>query len=176
MDDHSRVTPSVPAFREPVVARRVSCTSPLRAGFSEEPRRSSVTEKHPSIGVGVVVRRDGLVLVGLRRSGVQPGTWGLPGGHIAFGETWEACARRETREETGLDLVAPRYVAATETFAPDGTTHEITIFLEAHAQGELRNPAPAETVRWEWHRWDALPAPLVRSLAALRRSGYSPDA
>lgn len=135
-----------------------------------------MTDRHPSVGVGVVLRRDGLVLVGLRRSGIQPGTWGLPGGHIAFGETWEACARRETREETGLDPVAPRYVGATETFAPDGTAHEITIFLEAHAQGELRNPAPEETARWEWHRWDALPAPLVRSLAALRRSGFSPEA
>jgi 8-oxo-dGTP diphosphatase len=135
-----------------------------------------VSERHPSVGVGVVLRRNGLVLVGLRRSGIQPGTWGLPGGHLDFGETWEACGRRETREETGLDLVEPRFLGATETFAPDGSSHEITIFLEGHAQGELRNPAPEETVRWEWHRWDALPAPLVRSLAAFRRAGYAPSA
>ncbi len=135
-----------------------------------------MTERHPSVGVGVVVLGDGKVLVGLRRSGVQPGTWGLPGGHIGFGETWEACARREVREETGLDLSTPRHVGTAETFAPDGSSHEITIFLEAQARGELRNPTPAETVRWEWHRWDALPSPLVRSLDAFRKSGYAPSA
>jgi 8-oxo-dGTP diphosphatase len=126
--------------------------------------------------VGVVVWRDEQVLVGMRRSGVQPGTWGLPGGHIEFGETWAACARREVREETGLELTHSRRVETTETFAPDGTSHEITIFLEGSAHGELRNPSPSETARWEWHRWDALPAPLVRSLAALRATGYSPGA
>ena len=135
-----------------------------------------MTDRRPTVGVGVIVQRNGLLLVGLRRSGVQPGTWGLPGGHIAFGETWEACARREVREETGLELSPPRHVGTTESFAPDGSGHEITIFLEAHARGELRNPAPEETVRWEWHRWEALPAPLVRSLAAFRRAAYARSA
>ncbi|HJU67936.1 MAG TPA: NUDIX domain-containing protein [Gemmatimonadaceae bacterium] len=135
-----------------------------------------MTERHPTVGVGVVVQRDGKVLVGLRRSGVQPGTWGLPGGHLGFGETWEACARREVREETGLALVGARHVGTVETFAPDGTSHEITIFLEARAQGALTNPRPEETARWEWHLWDALPSPLVRSLEAFRASGYAPSA
>jgi 8-oxo-dGTP diphosphatase len=126
--------------------------------------------------VGVVVVRDERVLVGMRRSGVQPGTWGLPGGHIEFGETWAACARREVREETGLELTDSRRVETTETFAPDGSGHEITVFLEGRARGELRNASPSETARWEWHRWDALPAPLVRSLAALRATGYTPGA
>jgi 8-oxo-dGTP diphosphatase len=122
----------------------------------------------------VVVRRDGLVLVGLRRSGMEPATWGLPGGHLAFGETWESCARRELREETGLELVTCRSVGTTETFAPDASSHEITIFLEAHARGTLGNPAPSETVRWEWHPWDTLPAPRVRSLEAFLKTGYAP--
>ena len=135
-----------------------------------------MTDRAPTVGVGVVVRRDGRVLLGLRRSGTQPGTWGLPGGHIEFGETWDACARREVREETGLDLSTPRHVGTVETFAPDGSSHEITIFLEAQARGDPGNPSPAETVRWEWHRWDALPTPLVRSLDAFRRSGYTPAA
>ncbi len=128
-----------------------------------------MTRRQPSIGVGVVIRRDGLVLIGLRSSGIQPGTWGLPGGLLAFGETWHDCARREVREETGLEVIASRHVATTETFAPDRSSHEITLFLEAEARGELRNASPAETARWGWHRWDALPSPRVRSLDAFLR-------
>lgn len=135
-----------------------------------------VNDRRPSIGVGVVVLRYGLILVGLRRTGVQPGTWGLPGGHIEFGETWEACAHREVREETGLALTDVRHVGTTQTFAPDGSSHEITIFLEGRGEGELGNPAPSETVRWAWHAWNALPAPRVRSLEALLGSGYTPRA
>ncbi len=133
-----------------------------------------MADRTPTVGVGVVVRRDGKVLVGLRRSGAQPGTWGLPGGHIDFGETWEECARRELREETGLELVAPRFVGVTEAITPHQARHEITIFLEDEARGEPRNEAPAEHVRWEWHAWDAIPSPRARSLEALRETGYVP--
>jgi 8-oxo-dGTP diphosphatase len=133
-----------------------------------------MTDPRPTIGVGVVVRRDGKVLVGLRRSGAQPGTWGLPGGHIEFGETWQQCARRELREETGLDLTTARVAGVTEAITPHDGRHEITIFLEGEARGEVRNAAPAEHVRWEWHAWDAIPTPRARSLDALRETGYEP--
>lgn len=134
----------------------------------------NTSDRRPAVGVGVVVRRKGKVLVGLRRSGAQPRTWGLPGGHIGFGETWEECARRELREETGLELLSPRFVGVTEAITPHEARHEITIFLEGEARGEPRNEAPAEHARWEWHPWDAIPAPRARSLEALRGTGYAP--
>jgi hypothetical protein len=31
-------------------------------------------------------------------------------------------------------------------------------------------------VRWEWHPWNALPTPRVRSLDAFLKSGYAPGA
>lgn len=47
----------------------------------------------------VAVFRDGKLLLGKRRDN---GKWTLPGGHLEEGESPEAGARREVREETGL--------------------------------------------------------------------------
>jgi ADP-ribose pyrophosphatase YjhB (NUDIX family) len=57
-------------------------------------------ELRPCCGV-VVQDERGRVLL-MRRNG--EGTWGLPGGGVEAGETWEQAARRECREETGWDI------------------------------------------------------------------------
>ena len=58
-------------------------------------------EPHGSVCVAVL--RDGQVL--LARRGVEPrkGKYVLPGGFVDFDETPYEAARREMREETGLD-------------------------------------------------------------------------
>jgi ADP-ribose pyrophosphatase YjhB (NUDIX family) len=60
----------------------------------------------PRVGIGVVVLRGDAVL--LIRRGRPPGLgqWSLPGGGQELGETAEAAARRELREETGLTVGA----------------------------------------------------------------------
>ena len=35
---------------------------------------------------------------------IFPGAWVLPGGHIDLGETFEECAIREIKEETGIEI------------------------------------------------------------------------
>jgi ADP-ribose pyrophosphatase YjhB (NUDIX family) len=66
-----------------------------------------VTREYPArplVGIGaVVLRRDSVLLV---RRGKPPsaGSWSIPGGAQKLGETAEAAARRELREETGLDV------------------------------------------------------------------------
>jgi len=53
----------------------------------------------------VVLNDRGEVLL-LQRKKDQPfpRKWDLPGGHLIEGETWEDGAKRETKEETNLDL------------------------------------------------------------------------
>ena len=55
------------------------------------------------VGGGVVVERpDGALLLDLRcYPGAEP-CWCLPGGKLDPGEGFEAAARRETAEETGI--------------------------------------------------------------------------
>jgi 8-oxo-dGTP diphosphatase len=129
----------------------------------------------PRVGVGVLVVRGGKILLGLRRGSHGAGTWAPPGGHLEFGETVEACARREAAEETGLTLGDVTRGPWTENVFAAEATHYVTVFVAAAgAAGEPRVLEPAKCERWEWHRWDALPEPLFAPLASLRAAGYRP--
>ena len=125
----------------------------------------------------MIVAKDGAVLVGLRAGGAGAGTWGLPGGFLEFGESFEECARREVREEAGIEITNLRFGRATNDIMPAEGKHTVTIYLEAeHAAGEPRAMSPREVERWEWRRWDDLPTPRYASLANLLASGYRPNA
>lgn len=58
----------------------------------------------PFVGIGVVVIHRGRVLLARRGNPPRAGDWSLPGGAQTVGETVFAAARREVREETGLDV------------------------------------------------------------------------
>jgi 8-oxo-dGTP pyrophosphatase MutT (NUDIX family) len=49
------------------------------------------------------IQREGKILGVSRKD--NPRAWGLPGGKVDFGETFEQAARRELKEETGLEAV-----------------------------------------------------------------------
>jgi 8-oxo-dGTP diphosphatase len=58
------------------------------------------------VGVHAVIEDQGKILL-LRRAATmayRPGSWDLPGGHMAAHETFEECLRREVTEETGLNV------------------------------------------------------------------------
>ena len=47
---------------------------------------------------------DGEILLIRRGAGAYAGYWAVPGGRQRFGETMDDAVRRETREETGLEV------------------------------------------------------------------------
>ena len=62
-------------------------------------------KKFPKIGIGVMIENDeGDVILGLRKGSHGEGEWCFPGGHLDFGETIFEAAKREVKEETGLDV------------------------------------------------------------------------
>lgn len=59
---------------------------------------------------GVVVRGDEVALIHRKKDGM----WALPGGFLNAGETFQACALREFKEETGVDLDALGLIQSVE--------------------------------------------------------------
>ena len=72
-------------------------------------------DKHPRVGVGAILVRNGKVLMGKRKNAHGEGSWALPGGHLEFGESLEECATRETYEETGIIISATDFIPVSST-------------------------------------------------------------
>ncbi|MGD8543480.1 MAG: NUDIX hydrolase [Desulfobacteraceae bacterium] len=133
------------------------------------------TAPAPRVGVGVILIRGGRVLLGKRRNAHGAGSWQFPGGHLEFGETIAACARREVREETGLQLGPVQLGPYTnDVFTAEGR-HYVTLFAIALApQGEPEVLEPGKCVCWQWFEWSRLPDPLFLPIRNLLAQGFDP--
>ncbi len=80
------------------------------------------TELRARCGVVVIDDRNRVLLI--RRSG--EGSWGVPGGGIEVGETWQQAARRECQEETGRDIDLHDLLGLYSNPAPDTPLPERT--------------------------------------------------
>jgi len=116
-----------------------------------------IPEKIPFVGIGcIVVRHRQLLLVRNHR-----GFWSTPGGHLDFGETPEACAARETREETGISVSNIEFVAITNDVLADVDKHYLTVWMRGDADDSEPIIGDTEEVtQIGWFAPNALPRPL----------------
>lgn len=113
--------------------------------------------RNPFPTVDVVIRDDGGNIVLIERRN-EPYGWALPGGFVDYGESLEAAAVREAREETGLELLDLRQFHAYSDPARDLRQHNISMVFTARSQGELQAGDDAASARW--FPLDALPTRL----------------
>jgi ADP-ribose pyrophosphatase YjhB (NUDIX family) len=104
----------------------------------------------------VMVDDAGRVLLVKRARPPQRGRWSVPGGRLEPGESFEAAAAREAREETGLEVEVGRVLWTVRIPTGDGREFEVRDFAATVTGGVLRHGDDAEAVRWvgahELHR------------------------
>lgn len=125
----------------------------------------------PWVGIGVVVFRGERVLLVRRGRPPRQGAWSLPGGAQHLGETVEAAARRELREETGVEVGPLRLAAVIDAITEDAAArvrfhYTIVDFAAEWARGEAR--AGDDVAAVAWAPLDALaPYDLTREASAV---------
>ncbi len=125
------------------------------------------------IGVGVIIKNGEKILLGRRLGSHGAGTWGLPGGHLDEGESVEQCARRETIEETGLQVGDVKPQGFSDTVFEELQKQYITLFVEAASYtGEPQVCEPDKCDEWRWCDVDDLPQPLFVPLQSFIEQGY----
>jgi len=118
----------------------------------------------PTADVVILLPGDRLVLVERR---YPPPGWALPGGFVEVGETMEAAAVREAKEETGLDVELLDLVGLYSDPHRDPRSHTVTAVWLGRADGEPRGGDDAAQARA--FSWDALPSPLAFDHAEVLR-------
>ena len=145
-------TPRKPACRE----------CPLRnvcQAFAQgSPERYPVKKKkakvpHKIVGAGVVVGRDGRILMAQRKeTSMLGGLWEFPGGTLEKGETMPECIRRELNEELGIDTrIGPRLLIVRHAYS------HFTIALHVHwARITKGRPRAIHCAAFAWVRPTAM--------------------
>lgn len=129
----------------------------------------------PGVGVGVYIRKGNKILFGKRKNAHGQGSWCPPGGHLEYGESLEDCAKRETYEETGLDIKIVKVCGFTNDIHKNEKKHYITIQIVAdHIEGDPKIMEPDKCEQWAWYDWDNLPKPLFLAVANAKKQNFDP--
>jgi ADP-ribose pyrophosphatase YjhB (NUDIX family) len=90
--------------------------------------------RNPIPTVDIIIEIEGQIILIMRKN--PPHGWAIPGGFIDYGESAEDAARREAKEETGLDIVNLRQFHTYSRPDRDPRHHTISVVFVARARGK----------------------------------------
>lgn len=121
------------------------------------------TPRNPYLTVDVIIEFEsetgdaGIVMIERKN---PPYGWALPGGFVDYGESLEAAAVREAREETSLDVELIRQFHAYSDPDRDERQHNVTVVFIARPLGGVLK-ARDDARRADVFRKTALPAEIA---------------
>lgn len=100
--------------------------------------------RNPLITVDAIIEIDGGIVLIRRKN--PPYGWAIPGGFVDYGETLEAAAVREAKEETCLDVNIVRQFHTYSDPGRDPRHHTVTTMFIATAAGTPRAADDAKEI------------------------------
>ena len=122
----------------------------------------SYTYKYPRPAVTadmIVLTDESVPKILLIQRGNEPfkGCWAFPGGFMNMDETTEQCARRELKEETGLEIGEIKQVGAYSAVDRDPRGRTVTVAYITHIPQILPVTGLDDAAEAKWWPIDALP-------------------
>ena len=131
----------------------------------------------PLVGVGSIIIEQGKVLLVKRVHPPIQGQWSIPGGVLEVGEFLRDAAKREAKEETGLEIEPGELLGVFDRllFDPEKRVqyHYVLIdFLCRRVGGQLR--AASDAAEASWFTLDELPRlSLAEDTLEVIRKGFA---
>lgn len=119
-------------------------------------------QKRPKACVGVMIFKDGKVLIGKRKKTATHGIgeYSLPGGKIDEGESFKEAIERETLEETGIRIENLKFLCVANTGMYKGHQAVLVNFIADWKSGKPKDFKNEKIGEWQWRDVDNLPEPL----------------
>ena len=111
------------------------------------------TYRNPTPTVDIIIEIGAKIVLIERKN--PPHGWALPGGFVDYGESYEAAAAREAKEETGLTVVGLRQFHTYSAPDRDPRGHTASTVFIGRAEGLPR--AGDDAARAELFAQDSLP-------------------
>lgn len=123
--------------------------------------------RHPVVGIAIAAQTEDGRWVLIRRR--DTGHWALPGGTLEWGESLSAAARRELREEAGVELSSALELCGVYSDpARDYRFHAVTVLARARVGAPAQAPVnPLEILEVGLFESSALPPSLSLSMTDL---------
>lgn len=118
-------------------------------------------QARPKVGVGLLLIKNGKILLGKRKSPHGTGEYGGIGGHLELMESFEDCILRELKEEAGpVKIKNLRFLCLTN-LRKYNPKHYVDVGMVAEwSSGIPTVMEPEKLESWDWYDMDHLPSPI----------------